>query len=476
MRSGVRRGATKVAWVGWLALVAIAWAASPAKGDAIDDIVAQEMARRKTPGVALAVVHKGRVVKIAGYGLADVENEVPVGPDTVFQIQSITKTFTATAIMMLVEEGRLSLEDPVSKHLEGTPESWKPITLRHLLTHTSGIKDFINEPTGSLRMEVTEESVFKDTVPRPLNFEPGTRYAYSNTNYHLLVMIVRKLTGRHYGEFLKERVFEPLGMKDTRIYSWSELIPRRARGYLVRGNALRNGNFIAESVLAYGGGGIVSTAADLARWDVALRDGKVLPKEVLERMWTPAKLKDGKASHYGLGWATGNARGHRFAAHSGAHVTGFQTYHVRYLDDDLSVIVLTNSGSGDPARIAARVAGTFVAELAPPPPPATRPIEDRDPKVTELMRAVLAETAAGKLDASKYTPQMRSVLERQREPLMEHGAQRGALRKLDLVERGEGEGGHRWFRYRATFERQTLQVLLTVDAEGKVAGVRPEEE
>jgi D-alanyl-D-alanine carboxypeptidase len=155
---------------------------SPLPGDEIDDLIRSDMALRHIPGISIAVVKEGQVVKVGAYGIANVELEVPVTPRTRFQIQSITKTFTAAGILLLAKEGKLSIADPVGKQLEGTPESWKDITLRHILTHTSGIKDFINEPTASLRLDVTEEEVLAATAPRPLNFEPGERYAYSNTS------------------------------------------------------------------------------------------------------------------------------------------------------------------------------------------------------------------------------------------------------------------------------------------------------
>ena len=182
----------------------------------MDDLLTAEIQKRHLPGLSVAVVRDGEIIKTAAYGLADLELDVPATPKTVFQIQSITKTFTAAAILLLAEEGKLALDDPVAKHLEGTPDSWKGITIRHLLNHTSGIKDFINDATASLRLEVTEEEVLRATASRPLNFPPGERWAYSNTNYHLLAMIIRKLSGQWYGDFLRERIFVPLGMTDTR--------------------------------------------------------------------------------------------------------------------------------------------------------------------------------------------------------------------------------------------------------------------
>lgn len=337
--------------------------------DPVDRIVREEMADQHIPGLSLAVVRDGSPVKIAAYGLANVEWNVPATPETVYQLQSITKTFTATAIMMLVEEGKIRLDAKVGDYLEGAPKSWKEITIRHLLTHTSGIKDFINEPTASLRLDVTEEAVLKATAPRPLNFAPGEKYAYSNTNYHLLAMIVRKQTGQFYGDFLRDRIFEPLGMASTAIISHSEIIPRRAAGYLWRDNALHNGEFVAESILGYGGGGIRSTVIDLIKWDAALYGEQLLKRSSFEQMWTPARFNNGQTSGYGLGWGIRHVNSHRCLSHSGGHITGFGTLIQRYVDDRLTVIVLTNLRGVKTGRIAERVAAHYLPELAAPAAP-----------------------------------------------------------------------------------------------------------
>jgi len=332
---------------------------------AIESYLRAQRDRYNIPGLSLVVAKDGRVIYANHSGLANVELGVPVTTDTVFQIQSITKTFTATAVMMLVEEGTLSLDDPIGKHLEGTPQSWKPITLRHLLSHTSGIKDFINEPTASLRVDVSERDVLDATAPRPLNFPPGEKYAYSNTNYHLLAMVIRKVTGQFYGDFLAERIFKPLGMDHTRVQDLSAVIPGRAAGYRWEAGKLTNGEYVAQSILSYGGGGILSAAEDLAKWDAALRSEKLLKKATLQQMWEPMTFNDGRKSTYGLGWGVNQYKGHRFVQHSGGHVTGFQTFIRRYLDDGLTVIVLVNqSGNVDPGKIAARVAGMFDPALA----------------------------------------------------------------------------------------------------------------
>jgi D-alanyl-D-alanine carboxypeptidase len=344
-------------------LVAMALAPST-RADAIDDYLTAEIGSKHIPGLTLAVIREGRVEKLAGYGLANVELSVPASAQTVFQIQSIT----SAAILMLCEEGKLALEDPIGKHLEGTPDSWKGITIRHLLSHTSGIKDFINEPTASIRLDVSEGDVLRATAPRPLNFEPGEKYAYSNTNYHLLAMVIRKITGKSYGDFLNERIFTPLGMTNTRIVSLSEIIPNRAAGYAWENGKLHNGHYVAESILGYGGGGIVSTAEDMAKWAIALDGEKLLQKATLESAWTPTKLNNGSNSNYGLGWATGGASPHRTVAHNGAHMTGFTSAIIRYRDDNMSIVVLTNSRSADPSAIARQVAALYNPALKPAPP------------------------------------------------------------------------------------------------------------
>jgi D-alanyl-D-alanine carboxypeptidase len=346
-------------------IVLLLMSSNASRADAVDDFVNSQLSERHIPGISIAVVRAGNVEKLAGYGLANVELNVAVTPDTMFQIQSVTKTFTSAAILLLHEQGKIDLDDPVSKYLEGTPESWKNIRIRHLLSHTSGIKDFINEPTANIRLDVSEEDVFNATTPRPLNFQPGDKYAYSNTNYHLLAMIIRKLTGKSYGEFLKERIFTPLEMSSTRIVSLSEIIPNRAAGYAWVENRLHNGQYVAASILGYGGGGIISNARDMAKWMIALDGEKILKKSSLEAAWTPAKFNNGKTSGYGLGWAVGAVNGHRIVDHSGAHMTGFTSFVVRYRDDDLSIVVQTNSRTAEPWQIAHHIAGIYVPALMP---------------------------------------------------------------------------------------------------------------
>jgi len=443
-----------------------------AHADEVDDYLNAEIRRRHIQGLSLAVIKDGKVEKLAGYGQANVELNVPVTPTTVFQIQSITKTFTSTAILMLVEEGKINLDDPISKHLEGTPETWKEIKIHHLLSHTSGIKDFINEPTASLREEITEEQVLKATAPRALDFQPGEKYAYSNTNYHLLAMIIRKHTGKSYGQFLKERIFEPLGMSDTRIMSWSDIIPNRASGYQWRANGLHNGDFVAGSILAYGGGGILSTAADMAKWATALDNEKLLKKATIEKAWAVTKLNNGATSGYGLGWGISTINGHRTLGHSGAHMTGFTSAIIKYRDDNFAIVILTNAGGANPTRIAQHVAGMFIPALMPA---VAKAIEDKEPKVTQLLREVAGNIKEGKLTADPFTPDMWKIISPQLKALAEQSRRDGDFKSIELLAHSES-GSERTYRYRLLSARKNHIFSLVLNGDGKITGLWIEDE
>lgn len=449
--------------------------APAALADAVDDFVKAEMARRHIPGLGLAVVRNGEVVKLAGYGQADVERGAAATPQTVFQIQSVTKTMTAAAVLLLAEEGKLSLTDPVSRHLEGTPESWNAVTLRHLLTHTSGIKDFINDPTASLRLDVTEQEVLAATAPRPLNFEPGLRYEYSNTGYHLLAMVIRNATGKSYGDFLAERFFGPLGMTNTRVLSLSDVVPNRASGYTWAGGALHRGQYIAESILSYGGGGVMSTAADMAVWAQALSAEKILPRRVLEQAWTAQALGDGSKPVYGMGWGVADVNGHRVVGHSGAHVTGFTSNFSHFPEDGLTVVVLTNAGHGNPRRIARRIAGLLAPELKAVDPP---PIEDKEPAVTARVRDILASLHKGELAAQGFTPELYGLIEQELREWKNVAAERGELVSLELIGRDDPAeaGGQRTYRYLANYPTDKLLITAVLKPEGVIAGWRWEEQ
>jgi CubicO group peptidase (beta-lactamase class C family) len=329
----------------------------------VDRYVLSQLKEQHIPGLALAVVKDESMLKVQGYGLANVELNVPVKPETVFQTGSVGKQFTATAVMMLVESRKIRLDNPLGKYLPGTPPGWKDITVRRLLTHTSGIPDY-TEKTIDLRRDYTEEQLLRRFETLPLGFAPGDKWSYSNTGYVLLGILVRKVTGQFYGDFLHERIFEPLGMSATRIISEADIIPNRAAGYRLVKGELKNQEWVSPSVNTTADGSLYTNVLDMSRWDAALYTEKLLKKPSLEQMWTPVRLNNGKTYNYGFGWGISEVNGRRLYEHSGAW-QGFATYMGRYVDDRLTVIVLTNldSDHSSPDKIGHHIAALYIPGL-----------------------------------------------------------------------------------------------------------------
>ena len=305
-----------------LAAVVTGATAPPARGDdavgRIDAFVAAEMQRSRIPGVALAVVKDGSILTARGYGLANVEHKVPVRRDTVFQSGSVAKPFVATALLQLVDEGRLSLDAPIDTFFTPAPEAWKRITVRHLLSHTSGLHDYPDD--FDLRHDYTEDELLAIIKAAPLAFAPGTRFLYSNLGYVALGLLIHEVTGRFYGDVLVERVFAPLGMKTARVISEADIVPNRAGGYQrLVGGVLKNQEWVAPPVNTTADGSLYLTLDDLLKWDAALAEGRPLGRKGLERAWTPTRLDGGRsAAPYGLGWFTVRPRGRRVVFHGGA--------------------------------------------------------------------------------------------------------------------------------------------------------------
>lgn len=275
------------------------------RADKIDDYVRAQMERQHIPGISLVVIKDQKVVKLEGYGLANVELNVPARPDTVYKIGSVNKQFIAAGIMLLVQDGKISLDDNISKFLEGTPDTWKPITIRHLLTHTSGI---VREAPGFDPFKVQNDAdVIKTAYSLPLRFTPGEKYEYCNVGYFTLAEIISKVSGKPWPEFLNERVFTPLEMNATRTTNMTELVPNRANGYVWRNGKLQNASIYFALRPS---GALLSTVLDLAKWDAALQNGKLLKQSTLEQMWTPVKLNSGKTHPYGFGWELEPVGGH----------------------------------------------------------------------------------------------------------------------------------------------------------------------
>lgn len=333
--------------------------------DQVGDYVRSEMQKQHIPGLALLVAGQGKIVRAEGFGLANVELNVPVKPATIFQSGSVGKQFTATAVMMLVEENKVGLDDPLTKYFPDAPASWKEVTVRELLSHTAGFGDYPEK--FDFRRDWTEEDLLKIVEGIPLAYLPGTKWEYSNLGYLTLGILIHRVTGQFYGDFLQERIFRPLGMETTCIISEADIIPNRAAGYRLVNGELKNQEWVSPTMNTTGDGSLYFSILDLAKWDAALYTEKLLKRSSLELMWTPARLKDGKPNKdgYGFGWFIRERGGHHVVHHDGAW-QGFKTAIARYTDDQLTVVVLANLAEAKPGNIAQHVAEIYLAKQKPP--------------------------------------------------------------------------------------------------------------
>jgi len=316
----------------------------------VDALVAAFQRETYAPGVSFAVIRAGRDTLVyRGYGLADVENDAAATPLTVYRIGSVTKQFTAAAVLRLVDEKRVELEAPISRYVPRLPEAWSGIRVRHLLNHTAGIPDFRERwLTENLREEaLTPDSVIGLVRNEPLEFAPGTQWKYSNIGYILLGLLIERVSGEPYAHYLRSRLFEPLGLRATRYCDVTPLIPHRAEGYEQRDTSVVNARYTSMTV-PFAAGGLCSTVGDLAVWNRALATGRVVSAASWAMMTTPDSAA--RASEYGYGVWVQTIDGHRAVRHGGA-IEGFRALNAYLLDDSLSITMLTNLAAPGPGEL-----------------------------------------------------------------------------------------------------------------------------
>jgi len=333
---------------------------TPAELAEMDERILAEMEAYNTPGVVVGVMSRGRLVYWKGYGMANVELRVPASDSTVFEIGSISKEFVATTIMMLVEEGRLGLDDPIHRYLTGLPGEWLGVTVRQLLTHTSGIPDYEEIQTyEAYRFRFTPEEIIRVAHSRPMDFEPGTGYRYSNTGYFLLSLMVERLEGAPLGTVLQDRIFGPLRMTQTRMADPEDIILHRADGYYVDGTGTLVNRDATQTSSTLGAGGIVSTIHDMVKWDEALYGKELLSDSSREAMWSPGILPDGTNTQYGFGWRMGEYEGRRVIGHNGM-VAGFVASFLRIPEEEMAVMAFANRYRASSSNLRDIVLETFL--------------------------------------------------------------------------------------------------------------------
>ena len=388
-------------------------------------------------GGAILVARDGKIIASKGYGMADLEHDVPNTPETRFRLASVTKQFTAAAIMLLQERGKLSVQDSVCKHVAPCPDAWQPVTLHHLLSHTAGMPDFTGFPEfqKTKREPATLDSLLARFRDRPLEFKPGEDWRYSNSGYVLLGHVVERASGVPYEKFMRENIFAPLGMANTGLDRADAIIKRRARGYAPRGEEIVNAQLLDMSI-PFSAGGLYSTVGDLYLWDQALYGEKLLKRASLDAMFTAVR------SDYGYGFYAGKVYGRRIIEHGGS-IEGFRTSIQRFPDERTTVIVLSNFEGVSASRVGRALAAIAFGEKYEVP--AERRIVKVDPKIYDAYVGEY-EPAPGRV----------FVVTREGDQLM---GQPGGGRKAELLPTSE-----------TTFFPKIVRADITFvkDAEGKV--------
>jgi CubicO group peptidase (beta-lactamase class C family) len=417
--------------------------ARTARADAIDDLVAAQMLAQKIPGLSLAVIRNGEVIKTQAYGLASVELGAATSTITVYPIGALREPFTANLVLMQVEAGAMRLDDPIARYVPATPAAWGHVTLRQLLSHTSGL------PASA--------------GGGPLLFPPGTRYAVSPMEYPLLEQALTKASGKPDETLLRERILAPLHMNATRTATAGQIVPNRARGYTHHRGVLENA---VETAAA--GTTLLSTVEDLTKWNAAIDRGALLKPATLARIWPPTSLPAGATTEDGFGWLSGAVKGRRLIERSGS-APGYQAQMSRYVANGVTVIVLANADDADTGALVRGIFGTFFPDLGPD---ADRPIPDSEPTVTALVRRVFADLARGTGDPANFTPEAWRLLQT---PISESARYHalGAIRSVDLLEtHAFPDAGLHTYRYHVAYAGTGIMVNLALDRTGKISGLR----
>jgi CubicO group peptidase (beta-lactamase class C family) len=329
-----------------IAMQIVAFASLQARADWVDEYVAEQIKKRQIPGLCVAVIRDGRVIKSKGYGLANLELQALANENTVFEIGSISKQFAAEAVMSLVEDGKLNLDEPVNKLLpKNAPDAWRTITVRNLLSHTSGLKDWTEIKEFSYRREYSAEEFIDLIKPYPLNFQPNEDWAYSNSNFPLLGFIVLK----------------PLGLASIRFRHQEQIVLNRASGYVLKDNAWQNGEPFRPRIIAPNGG-VMASCIDLARWFEAVLQGRLLKKPTVEQMLTATRLGTGRRINHGFALFKDSFNRHAMIFHHGSTIGGFGSVVRNFPNDRLTLAIMGNleDGGWGPELISRRVANYYI--------------------------------------------------------------------------------------------------------------------
>lgn len=432
----------------------------------VEEAVRREMESARVPGVAVAILKGNDVLMSKGFGLANIEQNLPVTSKTMFESGSMGKQFTAAGVMSLVEAGTLNLDASVRTYLKDAPAAWEPIRLRHLLSHTSGIPDYTSDALD-YRKDFTEDDLAKMAYALTPEFAPGTRWNYSNTGYVLLGVIMSRVTGHPYWEYLTDKIFRPAGMPTIRIISEADIVPHRASGYRVENGEWKHQDWVSPKLNTTADGSLLLSLEDMVAWSRVVRERGLLSPRSWDAMQSPVTLNSGRPHPYGFGWFIDKAPGQRVVQHGGSW-QGFRTQISRFEGSDLTIVVLGNSSSALPPRFTDAIASAIDPGLVNPTP--RTPIPDPDPGATTYVRGVLDKVARGELGLADFefvrttlVPRMSSVYGRLLGAL-------GPIQRMELVDRGE-EGDDRTLVYLVRYATASMRVGVKIGPGGRLTNL-----
>lgn len=450
-----------------IALTAGLLGATAASADPVDDLVGEFMQASHIPGVAIAVIEDGEIVRLQGYGVASLEWDAPVTPDTPFQTASVSKIFAGVVLMRMVEAGRVSLDDPISRFFEDAPDSWDAITVRHLAGHMSGLPEGLGQPGSATAQEVAAAA-----MTRPLAYEPGSESRYGFTDFVVMTAILEQVSGLTYPELLRREVIEPLGLTHTGFpmtreagaVRSSEIMPGRARVYGYSDGVLRDEEWLYP-VHAYAAGGLFTSARDLAVLMAALERGELLGAESFALLTSPVQLNDGRPGSFGVGWTFDRYRGLETVGHTGGPALA-DVMHIPA--EGLTVIALTNQRRFYPLLSHA------IADLELGPAPLQPAIADGRPELTANLRAMLEAAAGGVVEAERFSERgQQAVVPFYRDFGQAMLTAVGTVEDVELLSERTLEDGRLRRLYRVAFERRTLLMAVRTTADGLIDDAMP---
>jgi CubicO group peptidase (beta-lactamase class C family) len=436
-----------------------------ALSDSVDAYVHRHMTSERIPGMAVAVMKAGQVVHMKGYGLANVEHQVPVTTRTVFQSGSVGKAFTVMAVMMLVDEGTVGLDDTLTTWFPDAPKTWRAITVRHLLQHTSGLPGYPDD--FDFRRDRTEAELYEIIKAQPLEFAVGERRGYSNLGFVLLGILVHKATGMFYGDFLQQRIFAPLGMNTARVISEADIVHNRAAGYRMIDSTLANQEWVAPSLNTTADGALYLSVEDMAKWEAALHRGALLSAPSYERMWSRLVTNDGMVQPWGFSWLVADVHGQRLLEHSGGW-QGFGADVVRVPGAELAVAVFVNRRGVNPVEPARRVLEIYQPELSIA---GASVMPEVEPTVAAFVHDLIKRIADTTLSRDMFAGSgADDILPGEQQAADEFRAY-GPLRRAELVGREELPDGSRMLQYRLTFDTRQVVLMFSLDARNRITAI-----